>query len=934
VRDSGLDPYDVPIPDLAPPMSGATPAVQDAVAAALRAPRRAIDERIAQLRLARAAWTRTHRATLGPAAVVIAQALAGELHRRGGVEDIEEAIQTLLSAVPASAACFDPTSAQHLHLVNDLAVLYLDRAMGDLVDNRLTGKVLLQAVERLAAAGGAATRLLLVDVWLNLGVGAIENRDGRDRSDAQEEGIAWLEQALGVGDLPTPTEAMLCSNLGAAYRSRVAGNREDNLARAQRHHERGLALARETHASEADERLIAALAMAATSASDIGNYDAATESFRESIALAAGSLPDGHPTLLRARANLGSTLHSRFLARRASDAVAARVDIDEARVVLSRTCAAMATSLPPHPMLQAVRANLAAVCAEHVGDRRLDRTAAVALFDMLLETTDPEVDPEILRSLGWNAGTFYLGEGDHGQAVRFFRVGFEASRRLADRSLLFASKSNELRVLSNHAHRFALSVCVAGRDTQLAEAFDALDQSRVRLIGGIYERARMAVDDSAPGEPGAVRAVLEARAALDRQLSDERRLATATPDQRRTMARQVRQGVENALALIDPLLRDANPAHGVIGAPVVHVATCSLGTAVLIRFPDGEMAGFTGNVRDEHVAPLLGAASSPWGRGPRLRAALDALMPLIGTQIAEPLAAHLLGRGWREAVVVPGGAAAMLPLPAAPLRGFGADHHGQLIDAVSLRTAPAQRLLRPSRARSEAPFPFLAVIDNSLRAGRWELAGPTPFLRRAIEDGNVLSGAGGDVLDRLQTAGWLHLAAHGRQDPGDPMLGLVDLPGVQLHVFDLLTEHRFRPGCTVVAPACRAAWVHFANLDESLSVAHAMLAGGAETVVAGLWDIPDLATALLIARCYALLDEHSLWAQPEVALRSAQRWLRDATWSELGREASEAVHGRSAWLAPGLASELLAAPAADGDDRPFAHPASWAGLTTVSARSS
>jgi hypothetical protein len=935
-RESGRDAYDVPIPDLDAPLAGATPAVQQAVQAALAASSQAVDHRICHLRTARDAWTRAYRSDSATGPVAVSQALAGELHRRGGPADIEEAFEVLQSAASRSRELFGATSLEHLRLLNDLAVVHLDRPVGDRRANGRAAQELLRSVECAIHGDDDQARLLLVDVRLNLGVAALESIDSSDRSESQEEGITWLEQALATGgELPATTEAMICSNLGAAYRSRLAGDRADNLVRAADFHARGVARARKVAATEAAERLVATLAMAATASADMGDHDGAVAAFSESLALAERTQRGAHPTVLRAMANFGSTLHDRFLAQRHDRPDAAAADLERGRVMLERAAHTMAQTDPPHPMLPIVHSNLAALLAEHAGGAgRVDAPAAAALFHDLVETLDPDADPFVLRSVGWNAGMFYLGDGETARAAEFFAVGWRSARALADRALLVTSQANELRAMSRHAHRLALATCAAGSSPPLlTEAFDALDASRARLVGGVTERARLALDHPALTDETARRALLTAREALDHQILEERQLPLAAPEQRRQLARTTRARVEDALAVLNPFLRDAADVAWAATLPVVHLATSELGTAVIIRFPDGETAGFTGNLRDEHVAPVVDAAAGPNGRMARLADALNGVLPVLGEEVAEPLTTHLLGRGWRAAIVIPGGAAALLPLPAAPLRGFGQARDGQMIDVVSLRFAPAYRLLRPAAAADAAPQHFLGIVDPTLPAGRWELAGATPSLLAAAEDGSLLDHIErSDLTARLAIVDWLHLAVHGEQNDGDPFLAQVNVPGIVLPLMELLTDHRLRHGSTVVAPACRAGRVHPSQLDEALSVAHGLLAAGAETVIAGLWDIPDRATALIIARFYALLDDHDLWAQPEVALRSAQRWLRDATWDQLDQQAAAARRDPNSWLAAPLAAGLQVWLRTSRDRQPFAHPVFWSGLVTLSTR--
>ena len=95
--------------------------------------------------------------------------------------------------------------------------------------------------------------------------------------------------------------------------------------------------------------------------------------------------------------------------------------------------------------------------------------------------------------------------------------------------------------------------------------------------------------------------------------------------------------------------------------------------------------------------------------------------------------------------------------------------------------------------------------------------------------------------------------------------------------------------------------------------------------------MPDLATAIIVARMYAHLAADTLWAHPETALRSAQRWLRDADAATLSHEAAQA-RSEETWLPAPLAAQLSLRLALDRAVRPFAHPFDWAGLAVLSTR--
>jgi CHAT domain-containing protein len=88
----------------------------------------------------------------------------------------------------------------------------------------------------------------------------------------------------------------------------------------------------------------------------------------------------------------------------------------------------------------------------------------------------------------------------------------------------------------------------------------------------------------------------------------------------------------------------------------------------------------------------------------------------------------------------------------------------------------------------------------------------------------------------------------------------------------------------VVLSACESAVSDPARLpDELIALSAGFLQAGVPGVIATLWEVADLSTALLMGKFYALLrgtpKEPGL--PPADALRQGQRWLRDVRADEL-----------------------------------------------------
>jgi CHAT domain-containing protein len=79
----------------------------------------------------------------------------------------------------------------------------------------------------------------------------------------------------------------------------------------------------------------------------------------------------------------------------------------------------------------------------------------------------------------------------------------------------------------------------------------------------------------------------------------------------------------------------------------------------------------------------------------------------------------------------------------------------------------------------------------------------------------------------------------------------------------------------VVLSACETAVPGTDLLDEAAGMPSTFIEAGAAAAVGSLWEVPDEATMMLMARFYELWRTDGL--PPAQALRRAQQWVRDST---------------------------------------------------------
>lgn len=155
----------------------------------------------------------------------------------------------------------------------------------------------------------------------------------------------------------------------------------------------------------------------------------------------------------------------------------------------------------------------------------------------------------------------------------------------------------------------------------------------------------------------------------------------------------------------------------------------------------------------------------------------------------------------------------------------------------------------PSRAGRATSVATRLALDGSAvrRPGAVAVAGPdlehAPAEAVAVADawaGAVLAGpaaTAGAAADALRTAGVVHLAAHGRHEPENPLFSWVRLADGPLFAHEL--EGADLSGSLVVLSSCEVGRATVRPGGEVLGMASVLLRLGADTVIAALAPIRD-----------------------------------------------------------------------------------------------
>ena len=329
-------------------------------------------------------------------------------------------------------------------------------------------------------------------------------------------------------------------------------------------------------------------------------------------------------------------------------------------------------------------------------------------------------------------------------------------------------------------------------------------------------------------------------------------------------------------------------------------------------------------------------AASGQGNDRDIAGALDELLPWLSETIGVPLVELLTRIGAASVTLVPCGQLEMAPLHAVPLPSG----EGIVVDRFEVRYSPSAAVCAAALGRARitaATAPRLVAVadpDGSLPA-----AGPEVKEIASIfgSDNSVCAVGSAATLEFLRRhageASHLHFSCHacgGMFDAGEAAVGLASGP---LAATALTTIGRLKARLAVVS-ACQSAQPTMAGLLQAqFSIAAALLAAGSACVIASLWPVNDLATALLMTRLYQELrggDE-----TPPGALRAAQLWLRGLTEKEerefLDRHpqlAAEYARRIADGSPPGRRGGITSFPTY-GQRRPYEHPDYWAAFIAI-----
>jgi len=622
------------------------------------------------------------------------------------------------------------------------------------------------------------------------------------------------------------------------------------------------------------------------------------------------------------------------------------------------------------------------------GDRAQNLEEAIAAYRQALEVFTADGLPDDCRRAARSLTNLYFAESRYADVIAPYRWAMRATENLLQASLVRSSKEVELGEIQGLSANAAYALAKLDR---FEEAVEAIEAGRARLLAEALEGNRRDLERLTELDHGDLlrryRQAAERIASLQQQASQPATSqSTNLPTYQSTIYQEIqaaRGELDAAIAAIRQvpgyedffLLPDFNKiCHAIRPSPRVGrgaggeglsliylLATPAGGLALLLR-PSDQTSGvsvepvwlddLTGQAVRDHVqgpghkwGGYLGAyfrwrRSHSTGTPPKERwkanrswlRALDRYTRWLWDAVMGPVAAHMASAHTAEAVLIPTGLLALLPLHAAWTEdATWPTGRRYALDEVTFGYAASAVALARARegAAATADGRLLAVDEpqpvsgNALPNSAAEVAAIASLFEKSqiLQHGQATRTA---VLDALPEAQVVHLSCHGATDWAEPLRSGVVMAGDEMLTVGDLLDRRLPPARLATLSACETGIVGTELPDEVVALPTALAQAGFAGVAASLWSVADVSTAMLMERFYRLWREDGL--APALALREAQRWLRDTT----NREKADYFRRDIPTLSTGKMPEMIAAdffsratmrrPA----DRDFAHPFWWA----------
>ena len=563
------------------------------------------------------------------------------------------------------------------------------------------------------------------------------------------------------------------------------------------------------------------------------------------------------------------------------------------------------------------------------GDRADNIEEAIRSYEQALEVHRPELLPNDCRRTARNLGNLYFEEHRWSEATKPYELAIQAAENLYQASLFRGSREAELAETADLYHNAAYSMACLDR---LEDAVVTLERGRARGLSEALARDRADLEGVRTEDPEAYEQYQRAAAQL-RQLENGEQIASSgsaeegapqtqedlrgsgdaggslmkgseegTPQTQEALREQAllaRTNLNEATARIrripgyEDFLAEPNwddVARVVTkSSPLVYLNTTSAGSLALIVYRSGSEEGevivkpvWRDRFSEEKLRELLTdwfeaysqsqKAYLPWFK------AIEKGTRTLWDEIMGPVVRHIQDVGVKQAVLIPTGLLALLPLHAAWTEDTGEARYA--LDEIVFSYAPSARSLAHARRIAKAtPADRLVAVDEP----RPTKGGPLLYAHQEVTAVAALfdhpqifrheEATREDLLEALPMAEVAHFSCHGGANFRNPDQSGLSMANYETLTVEDLFQLHLKEARLATLSACETGMVGAKLPDEGVALPSAFMRAGFAGVVASLWSVDDGSTATLMERFYQLWREEG-W-EPAPALRDAQQWVRE-----------------------------------------------------------
>ena len=824
---------------------------------------------------------------------------------------------------------------------NNLAIAYRNRIRGERADN------IEQAIASFQLVLQVYTREAFPEDWAmtqnNLAI-AYRNRIRGERADNIEQAIASFQLVLQVYTREAfPQDwAMTQNNLANVYWNRLRGDRADNIEQAIASYQLALQV-RTREAFPEDwamtQNNLANAYIDRLRGDRADNIEQAIASYQ--LALQVRTREAFSEKWAMTQNNLATAYIDRLRGDRADNIEQAIASYQLALQVRTREAFPEDWAMTQNNLANAYRSRLR-------GDRADNIEQAIASYQLALQVRTREAFPKNCFQTARNLGNIYSQDQQAwGKAASAYMLALEAGEILYQSAILLDGKTAELAQTNDLPHRAAYALARSGK---LQDAALRLEQGRARGLSETLERDRANLTQLQNNRKDLYNQYEDITTQLRNLETQERLWLTSedhhnlTPADLSTTALSLHQKLTSTISQIRQVpgyeeflaQPDFNDIVSVIQprVPLVYLSTTSFGSFVLIIHKSAAVASLkvTSVWLDKFTVADLGNLLSKWhdtykrhieAQNRERQVAqqkwfdvIDRVTQDLWTGVMTQIVQSLQEMGVEQAVLIPTGLLGFLPLHAAwtenPDSSTGRRY---ALDDITFTYAPNARCLQSAYAiANHTQLLSLLAVNQPRPVKGSELPSVEAEVRTAIaafpssRDLKELKYEQA-TLSNISAAlkaeySLLHFACHGRVNFTKPLESGLLMANDELLTLRELLNLRMKGVRLAVLSACETGIPGEELPDEVVSLPSGLLQAGVAGIVASLWSVDDLATALLLVRFY------DLWRgkeklEPYQALHQAQQWVRDTTNGEKKEYFKKLKKSKSTEVIPPSAARFL-----------------------------